>query len=102
MVRLQRINELLKRFYRYQVDGVIVTSSALSHHVTEQGIQRGVPVVLISDGRLIGENLRRQGYERRWLDRQLAGYGLSAPSQAFLFTVDRLGNTYCVAKEGGR
>ena len=62
----------------------------------------GVPVVLISDGRLIGENLRRQGYERRWLDRQLAGYGLSAPSQAFLFTVDRLGNTYCVAKEGGR
>ena len=42
------INELLQRFYRYQVDGVIVTSSALSHHVTEQGIQRGVPVVLIN------------------------------------------------------
>lgn len=63
--------------------------------------EAGLPVLLISDGRLLEDNLRRAGYERRWLDRQLAGHGLSSPRQAFLFTVDELGGTYCVAK-GGR
>ena len=62
----------------------------------------GLPVVLISDGRLLSQNLRRQGYELHWLERRLAAYGLSSPSQAFLFTVDRLGNTCCVAKRGAK
>ena len=61
----------------------------------------GMPVILISDGRLLDQNLKNRGYERKWLDKQLAARGLSSPEQVFLLTVDALGGTYCVAK-GGR
>lgn len=61
----------------------------------------GMPVILISDGRLLDQNLKNRGYERKWLDKQLAARGLSSPEQVFLLTVDQLGGTYCVAK-GGR
>ncbi len=60
----------------------------------------GIPVILISDGRLLERNLKSQGYERAWLNRQLAAHGLSDPEQVFLFTVDQMGGTYCVAKGG--
>lgn len=42
----QNINELLNHIMQYQVDGVIVTSSALSHSIDEKWISSGVPVVL--------------------------------------------------------
>ena len=60
----------------------------------------GLPVVLISDGRLLSQNLKRQGYERRWLDKALSGFGLHSPQQVFLLTVDQSGQLYCVPKEG--
>jgi len=61
--------------------------------------EAGLPVVLISDGRLLEHNLRGAGYEAGWLEKQLAHYGLHSPRQAFLLTVDEGGNTYCVAKK---
>lgn len=62
--------------------------------------ERGLPVILISDGRILSDNLKRQGYESVWLHQKLAGYGFSAPSEIFLFTVDELGQTTCIPKEG--
>ena len=62
----------------------------------------GLPVVLISDGRLLSRNLKGLGYEQKWLERQLALHGLSRPSQVFLLTVDETGSTYCVPKGAGR
>lgn len=59
----------------------------------------GLPVILISDGRLLSHNLRGRGYEMDWLRNQLAHYGLSEPRQVFLMTVDEAGRTYCVPKE---
>ena len=62
----------------------------------------GLPVVLISDGRLLEHNLKGSGYEHNWLEKQLAVHGLRSPRQALLFTVDEGGNTYCVPqKEAG-
>lgn len=60
----------------------------------------GLPLVLISDGRLLSRNLKSRGYELGWLRKQLAAHGLTSPRQAFLLTVDNLGHTYCVKKEG--
>ena len=62
--------------------------------------ETGLPVILISDGRLLDQNLKSRGYERRWLDKQLAARGLSSPTQVFLLTVDQSGNTYCIRKGG--
>lgn len=42
------INALMEGLYQYQVDGVIITSSALSHHMTARWIQKGMPVALLN------------------------------------------------------
>ena len=61
--------------------------------------ETGLPVIVVSDGRLLSHNLTAQGRDEKWLYRQLAAHGLTSPKQVFLLTVDQLGNTYCVAKE---
>lgn len=69
---------------------------------TQMGVEvqeAGMPVILISDGRVLRRNLERCGYPPEWLGQQLATHGISSPAQAFLLTVDRLGSTYCVVKE---
>lgn len=62
--------------------------------------ETGLPTIIISDGRLLSRNLDAQGRSEKWLYRQLASHGLTSPRQVFLLTVDQLGNTYCVPKEG--
>ena len=64
--------------------------------------ETGLPVIVISDGRLLERNLSTQGRDEKWLYRQLAVHGLTSPKQVFLLTVDQLGNTYCIAKEGAK
>ncbi len=61
--------------------------------------ETGLPVIVISDGRLLHRNLTAQGRDEKWLYRQLAVHGKTSPKQVFLLTVDQLGNTYCVPKE---
>jgi len=60
--------------------------------------ETGLPVILISDGRVLKHNLKGRGYEEGWLRKQLSDRGLSEPSQVFLLTVDEAGGTYCVPK----
>lgn len=72
-----------------------VTAAQMGISTTETGL----PVVLVSDGRLLSHNLKGLGYEEVWLEKQLASHGLHSPAQAFLLTVDETGNTYCVPKE---
>lgn len=60
--------------------------------------ETGLPVILISDGRVLKHNLKGRGYEEGWLRKQLSERGLSEPSQVFLLTVDEAGGTYCVPK----
>ena len=64
--------------------------------------ETGLPVILISDGRLLSHNLKGRGYEEVWLQKQLASHGMERPDQVFLMTVDEGGNTYCVPKEAVR
>lgn len=74
-----------------------VTPAQMNIEVEEPGLS----IILISDGKILSNNLKVRGYEQNWLQKQLAAHGLSSPRQVFLLTVDQLGNTYCVPK-GGR
>ncbi len=58
----------------------------------------GFPRILISDGRLIRENLKKSGYEENWLKEQIKPYG-GRISEIFLLTVDDAARVYCVKKE---
>ena len=59
----------------------------------------GLPLVLISDGRLLPQNLSACGCSGAWLQRQLHRRGLQGPEQVFLMTVDETGEVYLAAKE---
>ena len=61
----------------------------------------GFPRILISDGRLIRENLRKSGYEETWLMKQIKPFG-GQITEIFLLTVDDAANVYCVRKEKKR
>ncbi len=56
--------------------------------------ETGLPLVLISDGRLLARNLAARGYDGVWLQKQLSKHGLKEPGQVFLMTVDEAGGVY--------
>lgn len=60
----------------------------------------GLPVTVVSDGRVVARNLRRLNLGRDWLDRELRARGASSPAEVFLLTVDELGRVYYIPKEG--
>ncbi len=54
----------------------------------------GLPVTLVSDGRIERENLRLLGRDEAWLRGELAARGLDGPEQVCFMTVDELGRFY--------
>lgn len=56
--------------------------------------ETGLPLVLISDGKLLAKNLTARGYDGVWLQKQLAKHRLKDPGQVFLMTVDEVGGVY--------
>ena len=61
----------------------------------------GLALPVISDGRLLEDNLKLRGYDRNWLEKRLAEHGLHRQSEVFLMTVDLLGTVVVIKKEGG-
>ena len=58
-----------------------------------------LPRVIISDGRLLRDNLRTSGFEDKWLQKQLKKAGAREAREVFLLTVDEAGSVVCVLKE---
>lgn len=58
-----------------------------------------LPLVLISDGRVLEDNLRYLGLERNWLEKQLRTHGARSVKEVFLLTCDQDGNVYFTGKE---
>ena len=56
--------------------------------------ESGLPVILISDGRLLEENLHISGHDRNWLDKQLRRHNCPSLADVFLMTVDEAGQVY--------
>ena len=56
--------------------------------------ETGLPLVLISDGKLLAQNLTARGYDGVWLQKQLSKHGLKESDQVFLMTVDEVGGVY--------
>ena len=67
------------------------------HQVVEDDVT--LPRILINDGRVLTENLRRCGRDRVWLAEQLRRRGYSSPAEIFLLTIDEMGKLFCLPKE---
>ena len=61
--------------------------------------ESGLPLVVISDGRLLEHNLRALGRDRKWLDRRLEERGCSGLEAVFLLLVDQTGSIYLARKD---
>lgn len=60
--------------------------------------ESGLPLVLISDGRLLRQNLERRGLSDRWLEEQLQFRGVQSAREVFLLTLDEQGQIYFLRK----
>ena len=69
-----------------------VTPRQLSLNVTEQLL----PVLLINDGRLLRDNMKKMDVDDAWLRQQLKREHLTDPSQVFLLSLDQGGNVICI------
>ena len=61
--------------------------------------ESGLPLVVISDGRLLEHNLRALGRDRKWLDQRLEERGCSGLEAVFLLLVDQTGSIYLARKD---
>lgn len=59
----------------------------------------GLPVIVVSDGRVIGSNLKLMGYDEGWLQKQLSSRGHESPDTVFLMTVNAAGQIFFAPKE---
>jgi len=88
-----------------ETDGTLsVTLYAAESPATpkQHGLQvdeKGVPTVLVSDGKVIKEGLQTSGHNRKWLMSKIHAAGYSQPSEVFLMTVDDADGMYIKARE---
>lgn len=72
-----------------------VTAGQLGLSVEDEGM----PVILISDGRTLGNNLRQMGRDENWLQKEVKRRGAKSAKEVYLFTLDRLGRIYFALRE---
>ena len=61
--------------------------------------ETGYPYILISDGTVLRENLRKCGKTEEWLRGECRRQGVKSPEQVFLLTCDTTGNVYFAKRE---
>ena len=59
-----------------------------------------LPIVVISDGRLLRRSMERLGLDDGWLQARLRDAGVRSPREVFLLSVDEAGSVVCLPKEG--
>lgn len=77
-------------------DAQPVTPAQLSMNAADDPF---LPVLLINDGRLLRDNMKKMDVDDAWLRQQLKREHLKDPSQVFLLSLDQGGNVICQAKE---
>ena len=60
---------------------------------------KGYPMIIINNGRLLSENLVKAGKNKQWLYKELKNRGLSDHNAVYLMTVDGENNVYFAEKE---
>ncbi|OPX87943.1 MAG: hypothetical protein A4E53_02318 [Pelotomaculum sp. PtaB.Bin104] len=63
-------------------------------------VEAGLPVLLINEGRVIKENLRKLGYNMKWLEGELQKYGVLNVKDVYVATMDGAGKLYYSVQTG--
>lgn len=60
---------------------------------------KGYPVIVINDGRVLAQNLKVLGRDENWLRKQLRENNISGPEKVYMMTADMSGGIYLAQKE---
>ena len=74
---------------------------ATARQLKLQTQERGLPRVVVSDGRIQPDQLRALGYDRDWLERQMRKRGCTRVEEVFLMLVDEAGTVYLAPRDRG-
>ena len=83
----------------------VLFSSQLPPTAAQLGVRAdelGYPYVVIEDGRVLGENLRLSGHDRRWLRHELSQRGVSGPESVYVMIAYDSGEVFFQAREARR
>ena len=72
-----------------------VTPNAMRLPVEE----KGYPVIVVSQGRILDNNLRVLGKSRKWLTKELAKQGYRSTDEVYLMTATFEGDVLCLRRE---
>lgn len=64
-------------------------------------VDTGLPVIVVSDGRILSENMKVRNLSEVWLQEQLAVRCVERIEDVFLMTVDEAGKVYLSKREDG-
>ena len=59
----------------------------------------GYPMIVINDGRVLGENLKLLGKDEKWLEKRLRAQNIPSAKDVYLMTVDMAGGVFLSPKE---
>jgi uncharacterized membrane protein YcaP (DUF421 family) len=59
----------------------------------------GWPVIVVSGGRVLSDNLRHLGRDENWLRAKLRENGLSSPREVYMMTADSRDGIFLAPKE---
>ena len=57
------------------------------------------PSIVINNGRVLENNLKRLGFDKNWLNKQLEREGSGSPESIYIMVADRDGHCYIARKE---
>ncbi len=106
-LRVQGVSDL--RTVRYAIletNGqltVLLKAAEMPATAAQMGLkpkEPGLATWIISDGRLMSENLKRRGLNDEWLKKQLAQNHVKHVREVFALSVDEQGQVYFAKKEG--
>ncbi len=106
-LRVQGVSDL--RTVRYAIletNGqltVLLKAAEMPVTAAQMGLkpqEPGLATWIISDGRLMSENLKRRGLNDEWLAKQLAQNHVKHVKEVFALSVDEQGKVYFAKKEG--
>ncbi len=81
---------------------VLLTPPNQSATAAQLGVESpsvGYTTTIIEQGRILGDNLRKCGRDRRWLQRELHRQGYGNPKEIYFMTVNAAGQVYIAPKE---
>lgn len=88
-----------------EIDGtlsVLLTPPNRAPSASQLGVESesvGYTVTIIEQGRILSDNLRLCGLDRRWLRRELQRQGYSDAKEVYFMTVNAAGQVYIAGKE---